>query len=186
VVEATQERDDVAFYRDLGVAIGQAFAGDLADAVVTVRSALDRAYAFSLVYDDYPLFYGAALEIAVTAGDTDLLDHLRRVLDEDGSSLPTGLQGHRALLGALEAERVGDGHDVAETAFLEAQRLYAAWGSPVHLARAQAAYGVWLERRGRLGEAEPLLKEARATYAALGAVAWLLELDDAVAGVAAS
>jgi class 3 adenylate cyclase/tetratricopeptide (TPR) repeat protein len=177
VVEATQEREDVAFYRDLGVAIGQAYAGDLAQAVETVRSSLDGAYAFGQVFDDFTLFFGVALEIALTAGDTDLLDHLRRVVDEDGSSLPTGLEGHRALLGALDAERVGDTLDQAEASFLEAQERYAAWGSPVHLARAHAAYGVWLEQRGRLAEAEPLLREARETYATLGATAWLEELE---------
>jgi hypothetical protein len=177
VVEATPERDDVGFYRDLGVAIGQAYAGDLAQALATVRSSLDAAYAFGRVYDDFTLFFGVALEIALTAGAADLLDHLRRIVDEDGSSLPTGLQGHRALLGALDAERVGDDHEAAEASFLEAQHRYAAWGSPVHLARARAAYGVWLDQRGRLGEAEPLLKEARESYAALGATAWLEELE---------
>ena len=177
VVEATPERDDVGFYRDLGVAIGQAYAGDLAQALATVRSSLDAAYAFGRVYDDFTLFFGVALEIATDAGDADLLDHLRRVVDDDGSSLPTGLQGHRALLGALDAERVGDDHEAAEASFLEAQHRYAAWGSPVHLARARAAYGVWLDQRGRLGEAEPLLKEARESYAALGATAWLEELE---------
>jgi hypothetical protein len=182
VVEATQERDDVAFYRDLGVALGQAFAGGLADAVVTVRSALDRCYESTRVYDDYTLFYGVALEIALTAGDADLLDHLRRVVDEEGSSLPTGLQGHRALLGALDATRVGDPDDVAAEAFAEALARYATWGSPVHVARARAAYAGWLTRNGRLAEAEPLAAEARATYASLGAIAWLTELDEALSG----
>jgi hypothetical protein len=150
--------------------------------VLTARSALDRAYAFSQVYDDFTLFYGVALEIALTAGDADLLDHLRRVVDEDGSSLPTGLQGHRALLGALDAERVGDTADVAEASFSEALARYADWGSPVHEARAQAAYGVWLTTRGRIAEAEPLLTAARAAYASLGAVAWLAELEEALSG----
>jgi len=186
VVEATPERDDVAFYRDLGLAIGQAHAGDLSRALATVRSAVDGAYDFGKVYDDFALFYGVALEIAVTADDGDLMDHLRRVVDEDGSSLPTGLQGHRALLGALDAERVGDDHDAAEAWFLEAQDRYSAWGSPVHLARARAAYAVWLANHGRGGEAEPLLAQARETYTSLGADAWLAELDHRLTGVTVS
>jgi hypothetical protein len=36
-------------------------------------------------------------------------------------------------------------------------------------------------RRGRLAEAEPLLAEARAAYADLGAVAWLEELEQGLA-----
>jgi hypothetical protein len=182
VVEATAERDDVAFYRDLGVAIGQAFAGDLADAVSTTRSALDRAYAFGQVFDDFTLFFGVAVEIAQAADDGPLLDHLRRVVDEDGSSLPTGLQGHRALLGALDAVRVGDPDEVAEASFAEALTQYGAWGSPVHVARAQAAYAVWLVGKGRIAEAEPLVAEARTTYASLGAVAWLAELERVLSG----
>jgi hypothetical protein len=52
----------------------------------------------------------------------------------------------------------------------------------VHLARARAAYGVWLTRQGRVADAEPLVAEARTTYASLGAVAWLAELDEALSG----
>jgi hypothetical protein len=134
------------------------------------------------VYDDYTLFYGVALEIAQAADDGPLLDHLRRDVDEDGSSLPTGLEGHRALLGALDAARVGDSDDAAEASFAEALTQYGAWGSPVHVARAQAAYAVWLVGKGRIAEAEPLVAEARTTYASLGAVAWLAELERVLSG----
>jgi len=52
----------------------------------------------------------------------------------------------------------------------------------VFAARARAAYGTWLTRNGRIGEAEPLVAEARATYASLGAVAWLAELEGVLSG----
>ena len=47
----------------------------------------------------------------------------------------------------------------------------------------QAAYGVWLSRHGRPDEAEPLLAEARTTYASLGAVAWLEDLERESGGI---
>jgi hypothetical protein len=56
----------------------------------------------------------------------------------------------------------------------------------VFVARGRASYAAWLSRHGRAAEAEPLVAEARATYAELGAVSWLAELDDALAGVSTS
>jgi hypothetical protein len=69
-----------------------------------------------------------------------------------------------------------------EEQYTTALREYDAWGSPVYVARAQAAYGTWLSRQGRIEEAEPLLGAARETYDALGAVAWLAELEGALTG----
>ncbi|HEY3527634.1 MAG TPA: adenylate/guanylate cyclase domain-containing protein [Nocardioides sp.] len=181
VVEAAPEVDETAFYLDLARAVAQAFSGDRR-AVATVSGALDGAYAVSGIYEDFTLFYGAALRIAMDFDDGQLLDRLRQIVDDDGSSPPSGLAGHRALLTALDAERVGDGDEVAEAAYLDAMQSYETWGSPVHLARARAAYGVWLTRRGRIEEAETLLREARTAYASLGAVAWLAELDAALSG----
>ncbi len=180
MVEAVPEIEETAFYLDLGRAVVQAFADD-PTAASTVSRALDGAYAISGVYEDFTVFYDAALQIATRFADTRLLDRLRSIIDDDGSTPPTGLAGHRALLTALDAERVGDPDGVAETAFADAQRLYGAWGSPVFEARARAAYGVWLARRGRAPEAEPLLHEARTTYASLGAVGWLAELEETLA-----
>jgi hypothetical protein len=146
-----------------------------------VTRALNGAHELSGIYEDFPLFYGAAVQIAVGFADPRLCEWLRRTADQEGRALPAGMAGHRALLVALDAERVGDPDEVAEEAFAEALRDYEAWGSRVHLARTQAAYGTWLVRRGRETEAAPLLHAARTTYAALGAVAWLAELDAALA-----
>ena len=103
-------------------------------------------------------------------------------MDDDGATPPTGLTGHRALLEALAASRSDEPDEVAESGFTSALGHYRAWGSPVHTARAQAAYGVWLTTRGRIAEAESLLTAARAAYASLGAVAWLAELEEALSG----
>jgi hypothetical protein len=142
-----------------------------------VRSALEAAYGVSGIYDDFTVFYGAAVQIASQFEDVELVDRLKQILDDDGSTPPAGLAGHRALLDAVSTS-----DQEAEAAFRLALGYYQAWGSQVHTARAEAAYGVWLSRHGRLAEAEPLLSSARTAYAALGAVAWLAELDEALAG----
>ena len=176
VVDAVPELEETAFYLDLGRAVAQAFAGDPA-ALSTVSAALDGAYAISGIYEDFTLFYDAALDIATRFEDADLLDRLRAILDEDGRTPPAGLAGHRALLMALDAERLGVPDETAESDFGEALRWYQAWGSKVHLARARAAYGLWLQARGRLADAEPLVVQAREQYVALGATAWLEALE---------
>jgi hypothetical protein len=104
---------------------------------------------------------------------------MARVVDDAGAQAPTGLRGHRALLGALSAgpeER----EEETEARFTAAIHEYEALHSPVYLARARAAYGAWLTRQGRVAEAEPLLEEARATYETLGATRWLAELEGAL------
>jgi class 3 adenylate cyclase len=175
-VEDAPELEETRFYLDLGRAVAQACADD-PDAVSTVGAALDGAYAISGIYEDFTLFYGAALEIATRFADADLLDRLRTIVDADGSTPPMGLAGHRSLLTALDAERVGDSDEATESAFGDALRCYQTWGSKVHLARARAAYGLWLQARGRLADAEPLLVQAREQYVSLGATAWLEELE---------
>jgi hypothetical protein len=175
MVKGTPKIKETAFYLDLAIAVAQEYSEDL-QAVTTVAEALDAAYALAGIYEDFTLFFGAALQIAARFDDSGLFERLRHIVDDDGSTPPAGLAGHRALLDALTSP-VGD----AEEHFLTALRHYRAWGSPVHTARGQAAYGVWLSRQDRLQEAEPLLTDARTTYASLGAVAWLEELEQSLA-----
>ncbi len=176
VVDGVPEVDETLCYLDLARAVAQAFAGDRL-AVSTVGDALTAVYDISGLYEDFTLFYGAAVHIADQFADGALLDRLRAVVDDDGSSPPAGLAGHRALVGAFGSNDV----DSAEAAFRAALTHYGTWGSTVHLTRARSAYAVWLTRQGRAAEAEPLVAEARATYADLGAVAWLEELEQGLA-----
>jgi tetratricopeptide (TPR) repeat protein len=126
--------------------------------------------------DDFHLMYGFAAQMALDADDRALVERLEQVVD--GANAPvTGLQGHRALLEAVDSARHGPDGETEEF-FRQAIGCYDAWGSPVYAARGRAAYGAWLHKQGREEEAEPLLAAARATYAELGAVAWLAELDD--------
>ena len=179
VVEETPERDETRCYLDVARAMMQTFAGDR-EAVATVSRALDGAFAISEIYDDFALVYGAGVQVAVAFDDSGLIERMRQIVDEYGSAPPSSLAGHRALLEGL-APPAAATDDVTEAAFTRALGHYAAWGSRVHAARAQAAYGVWLMRRGRPAEAEPLLAESRTAYADFGAVAWLEELEQGLA-----
>jgi tetratricopeptide (TPR) repeat protein len=157
-----------------------------------VREALELAQETFGISDDFHVTYGLALEIAVETDDQALVGRLEQIVDEATTPPRAGLRGHRALLGALDASRHltseepeatqgPDGDDGVADLFLAAISAYEEWGSPVYVARAQAAYGVWLRRRGRHEEAARLLDAARTTYDVLGASAWLSGLDHALA-----
>jgi hypothetical protein len=124
------------------------------------------------------------MDVALRYGDHDLLARTTQIVEQAAARPPAGLRGNLALWGALAAPPETT-DDVVEERYLTALREYDAWGSPVYVARAQAAYGTWLTKQGRRDEAEPLLHDARTTFESLGAVAWLAELDRELSGVAA-
>jgi hypothetical protein len=146
-------------------------------AAAQAREAAEQAYASYGTSDDFHLTYALALEVAVATDDRALIDRLEQIVDDATTPPREGLRGHRALLGALDAARHGH-EDQAEGLFRDAIGCYDEWGSPVYAARGRAAYAVWLRGRGRADEAVPFVEAARATYAALGARAWLAQLDD--------
>ena len=150
-------------------------------AVSLAREGLDLVLGENWVYDDYAEVHGFVLEVALRFGDRELLDHLRQVVLEAGALLPTGLRGHDAYLRAIDADPVTSPEEV-ERLFTTAVHEYDVWGSPVYVARARAAYGVWLTRQGRAEDAAAQLTAARQTYEELGAVGWLRELEEQLAG----
>jgi class 3 adenylate cyclase/tetratricopeptide (TPR) repeat protein len=175
-VDASARRGGVIDYWWLvGVAVVKAFDRDPGVAGA-LREALDATYDSCGLGDDFPACSGFLMDAAVRLGEVGLLERLRQILDEDLTAPQAGLRGHRALVGALMA---GDSapDDEVEAQFQTAVREYDGWGSAVFVARARAAYGRWLQARGRADEAATLLDAARETYAALGATAWLEELD---------
>jgi hypothetical protein len=179
VVEASSRRGGVLDYWWLvGVAVVKTYEKH-PGAVGALHEALVATYESCGLADDFSACSGFVLEAADRLGDHTVPERLKQILDQDMTAPPTGARGHLALAEALTA---GDStaDEEVEAFFQAAAHEYDAWGSPVFASRARAAYGVWLSRRGRIDEAEPLLAAARATYEGLGAVAWLAELEGAL------
>ncbi|HEY3530544.1 MAG TPA: adenylate/guanylate cyclase domain-containing protein [Nocardioides sp.] len=177
-------RTFTGYWWTLGRSITQAYAGD-PEATGSARAALDEAYEENLLEDDFPTIVGAVMDVALRYDDRDLLAHTTQIVEAAGARPPAGLRGHLALWAVLAAPPEAT-DEVVEEQYASALREYGAWGCPVYVARAQAAYGVWLTHRSRIDEAEPRLAAARTTYDTLGAAAWLAELDRALSGVTTS
>ncbi|HEY0416342.1 MAG TPA: adenylate/guanylate cyclase domain-containing protein [Gaiellaceae bacterium] len=111
-----------------------------------------------------------ALEAAAALGDRAKLEELVATVRE----LPVGLRPPflRALLHRFDARLAGD-DSAAERELEAAEAVLAASGIVFHLAVVRLEHAEWLEARGREGEAEPLLVEARLTFERLDAVPWL-------------
>jgi len=142
---------------------------------------VDVAFGINAIFDDFTPLFGGVLAAMPLAGVSDVLDRLAEVVDGSGEPLVRGLRAHRELVEALRLVPHDGAADVVQQHFESAVAGYDAWGSPVYAARARAAYAVWLTRRGRVADAEPLVQQARSSYASLGALAWLAELDQALA-----
>ena len=78
-------------------------------------------------------------------------------------------RGRRAALAGAE--------DEAADAFAEGLAAARNLDQPLHVAAVLADYGAWLVECGRVDEAQPLLAEARAFYASVGARRWLDCID---------
>jgi class 3 adenylate cyclase/predicted ATPase len=173
MVASSVRREYGSYWGMLGDALAVPDAGAAEN---LLRKALDKAYDLSGFLDEFTSLYGAVLAV-VPAGGGGLLDHLAQIVDGAAERPMPGLRAHRDLVEALRTSpRPGDD---AERHFRAAIAGYDSWGSPVYAARAHAAYGVWLEGRARLDEAESHLTRAREQYGLLGAVAWLEELQRA-------
>jgi len=147
-----------------------------------LRRAVDTAYDVSGFLDEFTSVFGAVLTLVPDEGGDAVLDHLAEVVDGSREHPMRGLRAHRDLVESLRASRRDEMDEEVARHFEAAIAGYDAWGSPVYLARARAAYGLWLNGRGRSEEAEPLLNEARTAYSSFGATAWLAELDAALSG----
>jgi class 3 adenylate cyclase len=139
--------------------------------------AVDTEYADSGIFDEFTSVYGAVLCHLPLADGGVVLARLAELVDGSSDRPMPGLRAHRALVEALRASERGDPDDDVASHFEAAVAGYDAWGSPVYAARARAAYATWLLRRGRPEQAEPHLALAREQYVALGANAWLDDLE---------
>jgi hypothetical protein len=127
--------------------------------------------------DDFPNVFGAACEVVLESGLESGAAGLLALAGGPRVAVPRALRGHRARLrGAAEA-RHGDDPVAAERDLREAIEHYAAWESPVYVARSEADLALALDRQGRAEEATVARASARATYERLGAAAWQLQLE---------
>lgn len=152
--------------------------GDADVAVGLARECLTLAIADAGVTDDYPVQAPSMMWLALDAGDLELghiivgqLESAPKGLDSAG--LRAFERAFRGLLGLREARDV----EAAEAEVRQGIAGLEAYGAVPDRARAQEELGCWLVEHGRAPDAAPLLEAARATYAELGAPAWLARVD---------
>jgi class 3 adenylate cyclase/tetratricopeptide (TPR) repeat protein len=111
-----------------------------------------------------------SLESAFELGDTGKLNDTLTIIDAlRPGERPPLLSAHSARFRALSATTPTE----TEALFSQAAELFRELGMVFWLAVTQLEHGEWLVREGRGLEAEPLLAEARDTFARLGARPWL-------------
>ena len=152
--------------------------GDLAAAARFGLEAVEHVYKFSGSSDDFLLLWPAAVEVALEAGDLDLVHRLLAFADATPVGLVSpSLRAHRDRLAALVGRASGADAAEVEARMRAAVTGFDAFGAAPMRARSEETLGWWLVQDGRAPEAEPLLDRARATYAELGATQWLIGLD---------
>ncbi len=176
VVGSSARREYGSHWVALGDALVAVHSG-IEDHGALLAKAVDASFESNGLLDEFTSLYGAVLSLVPLDGDDVVLDHLADVVDSSSDGPLLGLRAHRELVEALRGSRRGAADDEVDRRFRAALAGYESWGSPVYAARARAAYGSWLAGRGRLEEAAPLLAQARDGYVAVGATAWLSDLQ---------
>jgi class 3 adenylate cyclase/tetratricopeptide (TPR) repeat protein len=119
----------------------------------------------------------AALEASYSLGD---LDRVERLIADVGALAPgvtsPTLTAQSARYEAKLAASRGE-HDRVEASFAAAETAFRKLAMPFPLAVVELEHAEWLTERGRAGEAQALLVEARAAFARLGARPSLERLD---------
>lgn len=125
--------------------------------------------------DDFPHLWPPAVLASIDAGLLDQAEQQIAIVAESPAGLVSPVLRAQLLRlqGALAARRGEDPEPLLRAAVGALEE----YGAVPDRARTQQALGAWLAAQGRSHEAGPLLAAARATYEALGAAAWLAELD---------
>jgi class 3 adenylate cyclase/tetratricopeptide (TPR) repeat protein len=123
-----------------------------------------------------------AVEAALAVGRRDQAEELLTAIEK----LPAGRLAPilRAHAGRFRARLAADSGEIrkAEDGFVAAAATFREFGMPFWLAVTLTEHGEWLVGEGRASEAEPLLAEARETFARLEAKPWLDRVETAEAG----
>jgi len=119
-----------------------------------------------------------ALEAALALGEREKANELLRTVEE----LPPGLRPpYLAATAHRFRARLAGTDPSADQEFTTATSQLRELELPFHLAVVQLEHGEWLLARGRPDDAQPLLAEARETFAHLDAKPWLQRLSTAEA-----
>ncbi|MDP9224119.1 MAG: AAA family ATPase [Actinomycetota bacterium] len=114
-----------------------------------------------------------AVEGALELDDAETLDFwLGRLDASDGPEVTSYLRAQRARFEGLLAARSSD-RTTAERSFKKAAGAFRELGSPFPLGQVLLEHGEFLEGRGEVNEAQPLIQEAHQIFTRLNAVPWI-------------
>jgi class 3 adenylate cyclase len=185
---SSEDTVDTMYYVALGALYARA--GNRTDLVVPAcRRIVELALKYMPFEDDFANLWTLAVDLLLDVGRfADARELLRPVEGAPAARLSPLLAAELARLqGTVD---VLDPASSAEPARIEQQLRAAvaqldAVGAMPDRARAQATLGAWLWRSARSADAASHLDAARTAFTELRAVAWLKELDDALAQSAA-
>jgi class 3 adenylate cyclase/tetratricopeptide (TPR) repeat protein len=151
--------------------------GRPADALASAAEAMAATDKFGLTHTAIKRVVVEAVEAALDLGDVanaeDLLGIVQRA--RPGQVTPF-LRAHAARLAARLAALRGEVESV-EPGFLAATQTFRDLATPFDLGVTLLEHGEWLISRGRAGEAQAQLAEARECFARLEAAPWLERSD---------
>jgi hypothetical protein len=160
-------------------------AGDRATAAEESQTALGHVRAVSGIDDDFSIFWVAALDDHLAAGNQAAAEIvLAEIADAPRGHVSTLLRG---LLPWMRA-RVHASRDVDAVAddYRQAAEALRRFGAPFYLARALIDQAEWLDALGRVAEAMPIAAEARELFAQLQAAPWLGRAERLAGGSSAA
>jgi hypothetical protein len=151
--------------------------GRQAEAVASGERTIEFATTLGIDGQDAKMGFVWAIEAALALGDRDKVDELAAKID----AIPPGLLPPSLAAYAHRVRaRVADLADQALAHHAAATAGYRQLGLRFWVAVSQLEHAETLGHEGRVADAEPLLREARAVFEELGARPWL-ERADAVA-----
>jgi class 3 adenylate cyclase/tetratricopeptide (TPR) repeat protein len=145
--------------------------GDALEALQVAQIALDTREEMGVAQEYWKEPFVTALEAALELEDTVRAGDLLAIVEEmPAGSRPQFLWTQHHRFRARLAGMAGD--DDADRLFRQAAGLFRELAMPFYLAVTELEHAEWLVFSGRETEAEPLLEEARAVFAALEAAPW--------------
>lgn len=171
-----EDPSDIAWL-SFAEAVDSAARGDLVPALSRAMEAVETQFALAGTIDDFTHLWPFAAELALEAGAAEELARLLDMVDGYQGRNPLGVRAHRHRLAGLVAMQMEGSPEVVETELRAAVAAFDEWDALPYHAKAQGELGTWLVRQGRTDEGAPMLEQARAGLAELGASAWLDQLE---------